>query len=227
MRRLIVGIAAVWGFTIAGAYAAPAYGTRMPEKNRLAAGLQYYTLLHRDLEYDSGTLRSQQEFLLLSYGVTDWLSVDLKGGVGNIRQRPQDADTLRYPTFLGGGYGFRVRAFARGPFKAVCGFQHISIHPYSIDVGPFKHKAVLDDWQFSALGSYSLGRLTPYLGGRWSRADYIHWVDGVRNRVKSTAGKSLGLIAGMDIAVTPRVWLNLEAQAFDSTAFAASVNYAF
>jgi hypothetical protein len=88
-----------------------------------------------------------------------------------------------------------------------------------------KHKAVLDDWQFSALVSYNLKKITPYLGSRWSRADYIHWVNGERDRVKSDLTKSFGLIFGFDLPVTKRVWLNLEGQFLDSEALAFSLNY--
>jgi hypothetical protein len=111
--------------------------------------------------------------------------------------------------------------------RAVFGFQHISIHPKTIYVGNVKNKAVLDDWQFSALVSYNLKKITPYLGTRWSRLDYIHWVDGNRNRVKSDLARSWGLIYGLDLPLTEKIWLNLEGSAFDSEALAFSINYSF
>ena len=61
-------------------YAAPCYGTRLPEKNKIDLDLQNYTILKRYQENDLGKLRSTQDFLLFSYGVFDWLSIDLKGG---------------------------------------------------------------------------------------------------------------------------------------------------
>jgi hypothetical protein len=39
--------------------------------------------------------------------------------------------------------------------------------------------------------------------------------------------KSFGLIAGLDIPVNAKVWLNLEGQLFDSEACALSVNFNF
>jgi len=72
-------------------FAAPCYGPRLPEKNKIAMGLQNYTVMKRYLKDNYGKLKSMQEFLLLSYGVFDWLSIDLKGGIGNIKQHPVDA----------------------------------------------------------------------------------------------------------------------------------------
>lgn len=208
-------------------YGAPCYSTNMPEKNKAQLGLQSYTVFKRYLEKGEGKLRSSQEFLLLSYGVFDWLSIDLKGGAGNIKQHPVGGDELVYPTYLGGGYGFRLRIFEEKNTKVVFGFQHISVHPKTIYVGEVKHKAVLDDWQLSLRASHCFRKITPYLGTRWSRLDYIHWQDGERNRVKSASNKSVGLITGMDFALTEKLWLNLEGQFFDSEALAVSLNYNF
>jgi len=208
-------------------FAAPCYGTKLPEKNKIFMGLESYSVLKRYLEGNNGKMRSQQQFLRLSYGVYDWLSLDLKGGVGSIRQHPVGKDELDYPTFLGGGYGFRIKFYDQDKVKMVFGFQHISIHPYSISVEGSKHKAVLDDWQFSLLASRKFNNITPYIGTRWSRMDYIHWVDTYRNLVKSDTTKSAGLIVGCDIPVNNRFWFNLEGQFLDSEALAFSANYSF
>lgn len=208
-------------------WTAPAYGTRMPKEKGFSLGLQTHYVFKRYLENEQGSLRSAQEFLLLSYGLKDWLSIDLKGGMGFIKQRPRDRSELDYSSYLGGGYGFRVRLWEKKGWTAVWGFQHISIHPHTISLQGDKHKAVLDDWQFSALVSYRFPFFVPYLGGKWSRMDYIHWVNGQRNRVRSDLTKSWGIIAGLDFALSDRVWLNLEGQALDSLAGAFSINYSF
>ena len=184
-------------------------------------------MYERDLRKDFGTMSSMQNFLLLSYSVFDWLSIDLKGGVGNIKQHPVGSDRIDYPTFLGGGYGFRIKFYDRGPSKAVFGFQHISIHPHTIFVGGTKHKAVLDDWQVSALYSYDCKIVTPYIGTKWSRSDYIHWVDGERKRIKSDGEKGVGIVFGFDVPFCKNMWLNLEGQFVDTQAMAASINYSF
>lgn len=209
-------------------YAAPCYGTRLPGKNKFVAGAQYYNIFERYLDgAANGKMRSQQEFVLLSYGVFDWLSIDLKGGAGDIRQHPEGQDELGYSSFLGGGYGFRLKVYDKEKIKSVFGFQHISIHPKQLHLANGKNKAVLDDWQLSALVSYDLKKVTPYMGARWSRCDYIHWIDGTRNRVKSDLGRSWGLIYGLDLPLGEKFWINLEGQALDSQALAVSLNYAF
>ncbi len=207
--------------------AAPCYGPRMPQKKEVFLGFQSHTIFKRYLEHEAGSLRSQQEFFLLSVGVLDWLSLDLKGGAGYIKQHPLGADELDYPTFLGGGYGLRLKLYDRKKIKWIFGFQHISIHPASIHIGLTKHKAVLDDWQFLTLLAYDFKKFTPYVGTKWSRGDYIHWVDGERDLVKSDLTKSVGLVLGVDLPLTKRTWLNLEGQFIDSSAVAFSLNYSF
>ena len=69
--------------------------------------------------------------------------------------------------------------------------------------------------------------MTPYLGMRWSRMDYIHWVEDDRNRVKSDLNKSIGLIAGVDVPVHEKIWLNFEGQFLDAQAVAASIQFHF
>lgn len=209
-------------------YASPSYGTKLPQKKKFSMGLQTHSIFKRYLENEYGKLRSQQEFLLLSYGVFDWLSIDLKAGVGFIKQHPEDQDELDYPTYLGGGYGFRLKFYDRKNLKMIFGFQHISVHPKSIRIGGIKHKAVLDDWQVSSLVSYCfLKKIAPYLGTKLSRADYIHWVDSNRNRVKSDLTKGVGLILGCDLSLTERIWFNLEGQFFDNEILAFSMNFSF
>jgi len=155
------------------------------------------------------------------------LSIDLKGGAGNIKQRPEAGNKMDYSTYLGGGYGFRIRFYNREKTKMVFGFQHISIHPHTISIGALKHKAVLDDWQFSFLVSRDFGKFTPYVGAKWSRLDYIHWVDRNRKAVKSDLAKSIGFVAGVDLPLSDKVWLNLEGQLFDGEAASASLNFKF
>jgi len=207
--------------------AAPVYGTKMPQKKQFFAGLQNYTILKRYLEEDYGKIRSVQDFFLVSYGIFDWLSIDLKGGAGDIKQHPIGTSEIDYSTGFSGGYGFRLRLLDKEKTKVVFGFQHISVHPKRTYVSGVKNKSILDDWQVSILTSYDLKYLTPYLGTRWSRVDYIHWVDEDRKRRMSDLSKSVGLVFGFDVPFTEKVWLNLEGSFFDSDAFACSLNYSF
>ena len=207
-------------------YAAPGYGTRMPQKERFFGGFESYTIFKRYQEKDYGKLRSMQYFVLLSYGVYDWLSIDLKAGTGNIKQHPQDAGEIDYPYNFAGGYGLRLRLYEKNNTKMVFGFQHVSVHPKSRHLEDGRHKAILDDWQVSALLSQAFGRASPYLGARWSRADYIHRIDDDRKRVMSDLTRSIGLILGLDFTLTDKTWFNLEASFLDSPALAFSVNFA-
>lgn len=208
-------------------YAAPCYGTSLPKKHKLSVELESYTLFKRYLEDNLGTMRSQQQFYGMSFGVFDWFSIDLKAGTGNIKQRPQTQDKIGYPTGFAGGYGLRLKFLDKNNMKAVLGFQHISVHPESKHLGSVKNKAILDDWQWSILGSYSFKRITPYLGTRWSRVDYIHWVGDQRKRRMSDFSKSAGLIYGVDFFLTKNTCLNLEGSSFDSDALACRLSYNF
>lgn len=208
-------------------YAAPCYGTRMPEAKHFFVGLQTYSVFNRHLEDGYGKITSLQNFFLISYGVFDWLSIDAKGGGGNINQDPQIGADLKYPAFVGGGYGFRARLYNKNKTKIVFGFQHISIHPKTISVNGSKNKSVLDNWQFSLLVSREFSHITPYLGASWSRMDNIHWLNTVRKLEQSDSGKSAGLVIGADIPLNKKLWFNLEGRFFDETSLAGSINFAF
>ncbi|HQP11061.1 MAG TPA: hypothetical protein PKV41_06755 [Candidatus Omnitrophota bacterium] len=226
-KKYFLNIAVILGLLAGPCHAAPSYGTKMPGKNQFHVGGQTHAVLKRDLEGQNGEMSSLQHFLLVSYGLTDWFSVDLKGGAGNTHQTPEGGEEISYPSYMAGGYGFRIRVYQGEKVKIVSGFQHISVHPYSVFVGPVKNKAVIDDWQLSFLASRDFGRVTPYMGLRWSRMDYIHWVEDDRNRVKSELEKSIGMIVGMDIPVHERAWLNFEGQFLDAQAVAASLHVSF
>jgi hypothetical protein len=224
--RVIFGCFLYFAFIPALSFAAPTYGPQMPSQQHFFAGLQTYDVMKRTLEGDYGKMHSLQDFFLISYGVFDWLSLDLKGGLGNVRQRAAGPD-INYPTFLGGGYGFRLRLYDHERTKIVFGFQHISVHPYTVSIGGSKNKVVLDDWQFPLLVSHEFFNLRPYIGARWSWMNQIHWTNDVRKLEKSQPGKSVGLIAGTDIPLNKRVWFNIEGQFYDATAVTGSVNFSF
>ena len=215
----------------ARASAAPAYGTKMPEKDHFSIGGQTHVVVERNLEGGNGEINSLQHFFLVSYGLLDWLSVDFKGGAGDVENNRFQADQIKYPAFMAGGYGFRVRLYEKDELKIVAGFQHISVHPYSIFItnsaGDNHHKAVIDDWQFSCLGSYQVRRFTPYAGLKVSRMDLIYWRNGERNRIKSDLSKSVGLVTGLDVDLTGHIWLNMEGQFLDGQSASASLNYRF
>jgi hypothetical protein len=208
-------------------YSAPCYGTKMPEKKGFHCGFEDHIIFKRYLEDDWGKVRSLQNFFNLSYGVFDWLAIDLKGGAGYIKQKRSGAEEVDYSTGFAGGYGLRLRLYEKNNFKSVFGFQHISVHPKHTYASGVKNRAVLDDWQVSLLGSYNCKVVTPYVGTRWSRVDYIHWQDTERKRKMSDLTKSWGLVFGFDVPFGEKIWMNLEGSFFDSDSFACSFNYSF
>ena len=226
MRKLIVSLALlICIYSVAEA--APCYGTKMPQQKNFFIGTGAYSIFKRYLEDDQGNLNSTQEFLLLSYGAFDWLSIDLKGGAGDITQHSSSGDKVDYSTSFAGGYGLRLKFYDRDKIKMVFGFQHISVHPKRTYVSGVRQRAILDDWQVSLLASYDFDKITPYLGTRWSRVDYIHRNGEDHKRVMSDPDRSVGFIFGFDLPFTEKIWLNLEGQLFDSQALSASINYSF
>jgi nitrate reductase NapE component len=215
----------LFSFLTVPIYPAPVYGTRMPQKGKFFGGIQTHNIFKRYLEDEYGKLRSLQHFFLLSYGVFDWLSIDLKGGAGYIKQHPLGSDEVDYPTAFAGGYGFRMKFYEKDRIKMVVGFQHISVHPQKIHLQNVKNKGVLDDWQMSLLASYEFKLLTPYLGIKGSRVDYIHWVGEDRKRKMSDLTKSIGVVIGFDLPLNEKIWFNLEGQFLDGNALAFSVNF--
>ncbi len=155
------------------------------------------------------------------------MALDLKAGAGNLKQHPIGSDEIDYPSSFAGGYGLRFKFYEQKKLKAVLGFQHISVHPRSVRINGVRNRAILDDWQVSLLASYDFHNFSPYLGTKWSRVDYIHWLDGERKRRMSDATENPGLVFGFDLALTPNSWLNLEGQFFDAEALAVSFNFAF
>ena len=208
-------------------YAAPCYGTKLPDRGEFFYGFETYSIFKRNLEANYGKLRSTQYFFQFSYGIWEWLSLDLKVGSGNIKQHPNGSDEIDYTSSFAGGYGLRVKLCDWERMKMVIGFGHISVHPKSTHLGGLKHKAILDDWQVSFLTSYDFSKITPYLGVKLSRVDYIHWVEEDRKRRMSDLTKSLGLVCGFNIFLSEKTWLNLEGQFIDSQALACSFNFKF
>jgi len=226
IRRIILLVTLSFWFHLTP-LAAPCYGTKMPEEGRFFWGFQTHSIFRRGLEADYGKLRSTQHFFQFSYGIWDWLSLDLKGGAGNIKQHPIGSDEIDYNSSFAGGYGIRLKFCDWERIRMVFGFQHISIHPRSVRLGGLKHKSVLDDWQVSLLASYDFSKVTPYLGAKFSRVDYIHWVEDNRKRRMSDLTKSVGVVCGLDINLTEKTWLNLEGQFIDGQALACSFNFKF
>lgn len=228
MRKKLIVFLFIIGSIAWKGFCAPAYGTKLPDKNRFFGGAETHVIFDKELKGDFGNVRSVQHFLLLSYGLRDWLTIDLKGGAGNIKQHPAASDEIDYSSSFAGGYGLRLRLYDCDDTKVVFGFHHISVHPRITHIEGVKHQAVLDDWQVSLLASYDFEKITPYAGARWTRIDYIHWVEEDRKREMSNTSKAIGLVAGFNLPVNEQTWINIEGQFLDSgEAAALSVNFSF
>jgi hypothetical protein len=231
MKKLVVIFAGAGLLVSTVAQAAPAYGTKMPKAKQAFWGLQHYSIKRRDLNNENGAIRSQQNFLLLSYGLTDWFSLDLKYTIYSVfTHKGLDGGTLEkygQPGFWGGGYGFRIRLLEKGPWKMVTGFQHISTHPQTLKENGVKYNGILDDWGGSTLVSYDLKKVTPYIGLAYSTLDYIRRVNNDCDRINSDKHRYAGLVVGVDIPVTKRTWVNLETDWRDGGAGAVSINMSF
>jgi hypothetical protein len=207
--------------------AAPCYGPNMPEKGNWELGSEVNILFERRLEKDFGEFEGNQYFFTFSYGLLDWFSIDGKLGSGNITQKPDGQDEIRYNTNFAGAYGFRIRAFENEAEKmrVIAGFQHISVHPNHRDVDGVDNDCLTDDWQISFLVSKDFKHIGPYLGFKISRHDLVHKEAGERKRKKSD--DLFGLFIGLDAYLNDKVRFNLEARFIDETALSLALVYTF
>ena len=210
--------------------AAPCYGTKMPEQWQWFWGTEVNYVFQRDLERDLGDFRSGQSFITGTLGITDWFCFDGAVGAGFIGYDPMDSTEISFDTGFAGKYGFRIKVYDRedNPFKAVFGFQHISVHPKRKIVNNVKREVIFDDWQASLIASYNdWGRFVPYVGGKVSRGDIIERQDSVRDRRKSNNDVDFGAVGGCNFFITDEWWLTLEGRYFDEEAASFSVTHSF
>lgn len=229
LPRITIMVTVILGIFVAPrGFAAPSYGTDMPKKGEWVKALETNIIFKRKLDKSYGKFKSEQYFFNLSYGISDWVVVDLKIGMGNVNHEQTDSYGLDYDAHFAGGYGFRVRVFDRPSYgvKGVLGFQHISVHPPAERIEGDKNKVILDDWQISALVSKDFHLFTPYLGVKFSRSDLIHRLNGVRKRKKS-GNPSLGLVVGTDLRLGEKFKLNVEGCVIDETALSARISCPF
>jgi hypothetical protein len=200
----------------------------MPSKRKLTLGLEYNFVTERDLKHNNGRVKNPDQFLSLSYGLFDWLSIDLKAGAGKITYKDSEYGDQKFSTSFSGAYGFRLRLYdnKEKKIKVVGGFQHISVHPRAVDVGAGKYSVVADEWQGSVLGSVGIKQITPYFGFKYGTYDLIRWVNS-ENRKRYKSEDNFGLVAGMDLAITQNLRLNTEFDFLDGQSASVSLNLDF
>lgn len=209
-------------------WATPCYGTDMPTKHHFFAGLEYNIITKRDLENNNGRIKNSDQFLMVSYGLFDWLSVDLKGGSGKVTYKDSAVGDVDFSTSFAGAYGFRIKLFeSKNKFlKIVTGFQHISVHPRRVATAVGKYSVVVDEWFGSTLASIKLNKFVPYLGFRTGTYDVIRWIND-ENRKRFKSEDNLGLIVGFDFWLTDKIKVNFEHHFFDEIAGSVSVGINF
>lgn len=214
---------------ISYSYAAPTYGTYMPEKRHWTWGLEGSFIKDRNMDNDEGGMSTNRYFLTGSYGLLGWLCFDGKIGIGDVHwNRTKGNEDLDYSTDFAGAYGFRVKGYEikRWGIKSVAGFQHISVHPDAKNQGGNKHEVILDEWQGSVVVSKDIGNLVPYLGARYGTADFIKWVD-EHDRKRIQSEEYYGAIIGLDCWLSERLKMNLEVDFFDGEEIAIGISYDF
>jgi len=209
-------------------YAAPCYGTHMPEEKQWILGLQGNFLINRNLKDNQGSTSGNRYFLTSSFGVFDWICFDGKIGAGDVAWHNPDPGNLSYNTNFAGGYGFRIKGYENKGLgiKTVAGFQHISVHPRTTSPVSDKHRVIIDDWQGSVLISKDIGNFTPYLGARYGTVDFIKWVnEHDRKRIKSE--EMWGAVIGMDYLVAKDTRLNIEGDFVDGEEISLGISRDF
>ena len=209
-------------------YAAPAYGTYMPEKQKWVWGTEASFIIDRNLDNDEGGTNSNRYFLTASYGLLSWISLDGKIGFGNINWDRNRGDNLNYSTNFAGGYGFRIKGYEneKQGIKSAVGFQHISVHPEAKNQAGDKNEVIIDEWQGSLVISKDIESIVPYIGARYGTLDFIRRTNEVdRKRIKSE--ENYGIIVGMDWWMNKSTKLNLEGTFLDGEELSFGISYAF
>jgi len=176
--------------------ACPTEGPNMPNGASWKTGVQTNIMTDVDTQNVKGELRSKQIFLTLSYGVTKWLCLDGKAGIGELTFDQERAIKVEYDANFAGGYGGRILLWddKKSGINCILGLHHISVHPEDTEVSGIKYKAILDEWQGSMLVSKKIRYLRPYIAGKFSKIYLIQKIGEQRERI--TPQHDWGLVAG-------------------------------
>jgi hypothetical protein len=210
--------------------AAPSGGTRLPAKYSVELGYEYNMMFKRRLDRSYGDLKTQDNFYTASFGVTDWLSLDGKIGMGDVIEKGgSHLPKLEYNTGFAGGYGLRVRVFEdrRYGVRVIAGFQHISVHPQDRSAGNDKYESFLDDWQVSGLAAWDFKHFTVYAGIKGSDCEIVYKIN-KDDKKRRPSDSHIGLITGAEIYIFDRkARLGVEGRFFDEAAVSASASLIF
>lgn len=209
-------------------YAAPTDGTDMPYKGKYITGYQNNAIFKHDLGDYYGNIKSIQHFYALSYGVSDWLSLDGKIGFGDVREKGGVHPKVDHNYGFAGGYGFKLRVIDddKNKVRVVTGFQHTSTHPASRNLNGDKREATYEDWQVSLTASRDIGRITPFAGAKLSYGNLIQKTNKIDRKNRPPAYYA-GAVLGCSIKLTQNTYISVEGHFIDETSLASGVYYKF
>ena len=209
------------------ATACPIEGPNMPNGTSLKIGVQTNIMTGVDTKNVKGELRSKQIFFTLSYGITKWLCLDGKAGMGELTFDQERSIKVEHDANFAGGYGGRILLWddKKSGINCILGLHHISVHPEDVEVNGVKYKAILDEWQGSLLVSKKIQNLRPYIAGKFSKIYLIQKIGEQRERI--TPEHAWGLVAGADLDINDNARFNIEGRLFDETALTFGFNYTF
>lgn len=224
----VYGLIVVTIFTAYSLFAAPTDGTNIPYKGKYITGYQNNSIFKHDLADSYGNVRSLQNYYTLSYGVSDWLTLDGKIGFGNVREKGGVHPTVEHNYGFAGGYGFRLRVMddAANKVRVVTGFQHTSTHPTNRNLNGDKRMAIYEDWQLSLVSSKDVGIITPFAGAKVSYGNLIQKTNDI-DRKNRPPEYYAGLVVGCDVKITKNTYLSVEGHFVDETSLSAGAYYKF
>ena len=208
-------------------FAAPTCGVHMPKRNTVDFGIEGYSLrCYKTKDEVQAKLKGDGVFLSLTYGIFDWLVMDLKFGSSSIRNDVFEATKYDYGASWGGGYGFRWQLYKNEDkgIKIITGIQHMSIHPKANDLNT-KRKSILDDWQVQLLISKLWKSLDFYGGIKSSIGRYIRKFNETSETV--SLDEHISAVVGTEFYINDKWHLNLEARFLEEDSFTLGIRYQF
>ncbi|NQT22908.1 MAG: hypothetical protein HQ579_05655 [Candidatus Omnitrophica bacterium] len=211
-------------------FAASSNGTRFPKQGAAEFGYEYYAMFRRALSRSYGNLKTSDHFAIVSVGITDWLSLDGKIGMGDLTAKGGiHLPKLEFDNGFSGGYGFRVKFFEheQTDVRIILGGQHISVHPQDRSIDDDKYESFLDDWQICGVVTKKIKCFSPYVGMKLSDCEFVYKIN-KHDKKRRYSRYHLGFLFGGDFfLLEEKLRINIEARLFDESGFSAAAAYLF
>jgi len=251
MKRLwILGLVALFTFGLcSSALAIIGSPSSMPEKGKFIVGVEHTAITNWDADYYSqqhgmrGCMKhmaSNAEYITLSYGILDRLSIKAKVGGQDYRDKDDKLVSAEFDYGFAWGIGIKYLALEekKTGLKLALGSQYAEAHPKDATAGNDWRAIDLDViyWDVScALGRDfeipKLHKLTPYIGVKYAetKADVTRYdpTTGVDYNYHVAAKHNLGYFTGVDVNFTERLFANLEGGWGHQESITIGLNYRF